>query len=245
MNLLKPPLIAALILIIAAAATSSCGLEEYYELPQVSGGNITANLNTYAEINAPSIPQDPYYYATGYRIFYKIYLSSDNGGSSSSTGFNSTYVSDFNYFIQFTSPTLTQFPTTNTFSSRRYYEIDHEIGRGGGTIIIQFPTADFDYPTIKINNSENAIMRSRDVTRTLPPSMPDSSHEIYFRNTSGLNNNANATTIINADTASGQGLIEYAYAAMYIVAVGRNPQNFSQIYGKPTFISVFLLPNAY
>jgi len=53
----------------------------------------------------------------------------------------------------------------------------------------------------------------------------------------------NANSGLNMDVASGQ--VGHAYVAMYIVAVGQNPQNFSRIFGKPTFINIFILPNTF
>jgi len=235
----------------------TCGIEEFYYLPQVSGGNINTTLSSRADFTLPTIPSE-HYYAIGYRIYYKIYLSGVDGGGRESPGFNSTFVTDYNYFENtYNNPsnTTSSVPTISTFSGRRFYELEHlstasgdiiNIDRIGGTVSILFPLAAREIPTITINNTETQIIRSSSVTSMLPLSpinSPNPEHEVFFRNTSGLNNNSNATTSINADTASGQE--GYAYAAMYIVTVGKNPQNFSFIFSKPTFISVFRLPDMF
>jgi len=224
----------------------SCGIDEFYFMPQVSEGWIERNSNTDAKISLPSINQT---YASGYRIFYRIYLSDDNGGTfPDNTNFNSSFNSDYNSLLRFIDPTnTTSVPSVNTFSDSRYYEIDYSISTSGGLVSIIFPTAQREFPMISINNgTETRILRSPVVTDMLELSPENSSnpvHERFFRNTSGLNNNSNATSSVNADTASGSS--GNAYVSMYIVAVGQNPQSFARLYGKPAFINVFKLPNAF
>ena len=55
----------------------SCGIEEFFYLPQVPENNIEPKFNTEAEINIPLIDDIEYYYFTNYAIFYKIYTGDD------------------------------------------------------------------------------------------------------------------------------------------------------------------------
>jgi len=221
---------------------TSCGIEEYYFLPQLqelSGYNRVTTLNTEAEINIPPIPSE-YYYASGYIIFYRIYLSNADGGDQNSLSIiSSALLSDYNFFLPFTDLTNnTSITVSNTFSSRRYYELEYAIGTSGGNLKIRFPTSHGGYPTISLNDA-NVINLRRSSTLVAPRPVNDFS----FRNTSELNNNTNATTAINADVSPSASNTGHAYAAMYIVSVGQNPQTFTRVYSKPTFISVFKLPD--
>ncbi|MCL2720129.1 MAG: hypothetical protein FWD47_02175 [Treponema sp.] len=220
---------------------TSCGIEEYYFLPQVQelpGYNLINTVNTESNINIPPIPSF-YYYATGYIIFYRIYLSNHGAGSSENPNLiNPTLLSDINYFQPFTDPTNnSSFIGSNTFPNRRYYELT-QINAAGGNLFIRFPTNIGEYPTLSLNGSAHVNLNR---SSTIVSSRPEGDRS--FRNTSELNNNENATASINADVAPASGATGHAYAAMYIVTVGQNPENFNRIYSKPTFISVFKLPN--
>jgi hypothetical protein len=221
------------------ACFTTCGLEEYYDLPQVSGDNVETEFNTRAVINLPPIPSEYLHYAKGYIIFYRIYLSDDNGGSSDNPGFSSTYIADYRYFEPLTDPTVTSsIPTINTFSGRRYYQLDYFINTNGGVVNIIFPRIP-DNPTISIDNGTPVnLLRHIDVVPSI-----DRNHERFFRNTTGLNESLDSATGKNFDVASGQS--GNAYVSMYIVAVGSNQTSFQPIFSKPTFISVFKLPNTF
>jgi hypothetical protein len=104
-----------------------------------------------------------------------------------------------------------------------------------------FPTQQGDYPLLSINNgSEFHLYRSGSNNTGLSLTSPKPDR--FFRNTFELNDPDNATN--NADVAMRTGLSQrHAYVSMYIVAFGTNPSNFTPIYGKPTHISVFKLPD--
>jgi len=228
-----------LLSLVSVFCLTTCGIEEYYYLPQEV--RITTEFNTDAVVFLPPISADTFYYASGYAIFYRIYLSGEAGGSSTSMSLiNSSLVSDYNAFYPLTDPSnVTSIPSLNTFSDRRYFDLEFPISRLGGVLVIRFPTEAYGYPTISLDGSiPHRIARSRTLIA------PEPKNDLFFRNTAELNNNANATSAINSDVAPGAN-IGHAYVSMYIVAVGQNPTNFSRMYGKPTFISVFKLPNAY
>ncbi|MCL2765472.1 MAG: hypothetical protein FWD40_09375 [Treponema sp.] len=225
----------------ACVLLAACGIDEYYYLPQVNPSSVARVMNTDAEIRIPSITS--FSYATGYIIFYKIYLSSFDAGSWENLGLiHSTLVSDYNALLPFTDPANTTLITSlNTFTNRRYHELEFPLNRDQGILDIRFPTQDLEFPTgtFTLPNSNitgEPVLLERS-SRLISPE-PDG--DPYFRNTSGLNNSVNTDVALGANNAS-----QHAYAAMYICAIGQNPQNFSRIYSKPTFISVFKLPNAY
>jgi len=208
----------------------SCGIEDNYFLPQVPG-SIVIDFNTGAIVDIPPIHPDYHHYATGYSIFYKIYLSSESGGTISNINMiSSTLVNDYNAFYPLTDPTnISSNITINSFSNRRYYELNNTIPRSGGILNISFPAEGLVFnPNMSLNNgTPSELLRSNLVMQMLPS---DEEHEPYFRNTSDLNDSANAVATVNADVASGQ--TGHAYAAMYIVAIGQNPQNFSRIFSN-------------
>ena len=228
------------LIFLLASLFVSCGIEEYYYLPQIPEIAINRNFNDDATLTIPQIPPE-FYYATGYKIFYRIYLSDNHSGSwETMNTINNSLVSDYNAFLPLTDPTdLTSIISANTFSNRGYHELDYIFDdKSGGTLRIHFPTLDYDIPIITLNGGASVpLLRSRALVSPAPIG------NLYFQNTPELSNE-NATSEINADVASGSG-DEYAYAAMYIVIVGNNPENFTRIFGKPTFINVFKLTDSF
>jgi hypothetical protein len=227
----------------------SCGIEEHYYLPQVPQGAIVTVTNTSATINFLPIPDD-YYYAGHYSIFYKIYASNFNTLSISSSDYNRinpSLNSDYNYFLPISNPANTSSTVSlNTFTNRKFFELEFEgidnnfdmLPKIGGTLIIVFPTNPGDYPTASLDGGgENKLLRSSKLTSPEPS-------DRYFLNTTKLRDAANANPNKNADVAENSGNMSYTYVTMYIVAVGTHPTNFTTIYSKPTFISVFKLPDS-
>jgi len=240
-------------LLVLAAAFLSCGIDEYYYLPQVSETSITRTSNTDALINLPSISQ--YYYAVNYTIFYRIYISdylidADIQTPSERALISSSLVSDYNALQSVTDPTITtSITSTNTFSNRNYFklevdgaDINNILSPGGGTFRIRFPTGQGEYPEIftrPILDNEVGIPLRRSSELISPEPRDDP----FFRNTADLSDYAKATRDINADVAGQNNASQHAYVSMYIVATGYNNELFSPIYSKPTHISIFKLPN--
>jgi hypothetical protein len=225
---------------------TTCGLEEYYFLPQVPEANIRTVFNTSATINLPSLNDPKYSYAQYYKIYYKIYISDFNTSSNETSLYSSistTLASDYNIIYPNTDPnsTTTGTPANNLFTSRNYYElelfqkdINSILSKNGGDIRISFPTIQGGYPVMTLNDGpEYRLLRSAYFFSVNP-----SDERRYFRNTVDLN-------VPNyADVISRTGLTQsYAYTSMYIVAVGTNQNNFTPIFSKPTHISVFKLPD--
>jgi len=217
----------------------SCGIEEYYYLPQVPESNITRLSNTEAKIIIPSIgtlPGDVFYYATGYTIFYRIYISgSYTTGEITTTSqmdqINTSLTNDYNTFYPYTTTNNTLVISENTFRNRGYYALEfssnYTIPKSGGILEFEFPAA--GVPIAKIANINYNLLR----TSSAP--QPDRN---FFYSTE-LNQIANSSNNPDVARNTSEG---YAYVSMYIVAVGTNQDNFTPIYSKPTHINIFRLP---
>jgi len=251
--MIRKNLVLLLTVFLACNGLITCGIDEYYYLPQVSEGGIRINLNTEAVIELEPITPPgtgEYYYAVSYTIFYRIYTS--NFLTSSSTDIaqiSPILVSDYNFFSQYTNPTNTTSVTSlNTFRSRNYYELEFEgtdkvsiLPKSGGTFRIRFPTSLWGEPTATLSTlndgQEYKLLRS---SQLISPQPRD---DLLFRNTPELRSYENINDNINADVAGRTGEMQYSYVSMYIVASGVNPNNFTQIFSKPTHVSLFKLPD--
>ena len=234
-----------------SAAFFSCGIPEYFYLPQIPEVNVTTTLNTEAAIVLPPISDD-YYYAGNYTIFYRIYTS--NFPTESSTELSQispALSSDYNAYYEATNPTNTSVITSlNTFRNRNYFELEFEgvdiaaiLPKGGGILRISFPTLSWDYPVASITSINDGEQYFR-LRRSSQLISPEPREDLSFRNTPQLRELENANANINADVAGSTGETQYTYVSMYIVAKGVNPDNFTSIYSKPTHISVFKLTDA-
>ena len=229
----------------------SCGIQEYYYLPQVAESNIESSLVNSATIRFPSIAQ--YYYATHYSIFYRIYISGETWPTittqSDMNNVNPELARDFSFFLRYTENTSSSSLITNadTFKSRNYYEIELDgedveniFTKYGGTLSILFQPIPGTFPTVSLNGGDEIrLRRSGELTSPLPQG------DLFFRNTPELNDNENATSEKNADVTGRAEITDrYTYVSMYIVARGYNSEIFSQIFGKPTHIHIFRLPDS-
>jgi len=241
----------SVIFTLSLLALLSCGIDEIPYLPQVPEGWITTVRTDRADIKLDPLFFDSISYATGYIIYYKIYIIStvyDTVPELISR--NSRISSDYNALRQYTDPTNTSsIPSLNTFKNRGFYELELEkdkiretvLSKTGVPFSIQFPLRRGEPPFIDITNTPNYIIyRSTDGGAFNPK--PDR----YFLGSSDLKNYEYATEkspTINADVSGQSGVSEHAYTSMYIVPVGIN-KNFSRLYGKPTHISIFKLPES-
>jgi len=234
-----------IIFLICLLTLSTCGLDEIYYLPQVSEGYITTdsdNVTTSVKIDTPSLLS--YSYAIGYVIFYKIYICNDPTESNNHKT-NPRIISDYNYLYPYTdSSKASSIPSLATFSSRGFYELDFTgkstvLSKNGESFVINFPNrfeGDFPYVSYYVSGVEifkNDLLRSKNGFDPKP--------DDKFLNTLSNSNDLNIST--NSDVSK-ENDASYAYTLMYIVAVGQNTETFSRIYGKPTFISLFRLPDS-
>jgi hypothetical protein len=228
-----------------------CGLEQYYYLPQNPQAELTYNDSAIVEI--PSI--DEYYYATGYSIYYRIYISNTyipiiDRSRETLTSINSNLYNDYNAIFPSTDPTNeTATTAVNTlFKSRNYFELELNgadikeiLSIHGGTLRLEFNKIDYPYASYIFFNDDGpiAMKRSGELISPLP------TDDYTFNNSTGLNNYNNSNANANADVSSIPNNISprYAYVSMYIVAVGMNNELFSAIYSKPTHIGIFKLPD--
>ncbi|MDR0302806.1 MAG: hypothetical protein LBI04_10915 [Treponema sp.] len=225
----------------------TCGIEEYYYLPQLPERNIQTQMNTSATISIPPLTE---YYASNYSIYYRIYISGHpESGTIDTSSLRSTISpslsSDFDAIYPNTDPTSTTAgtPANTLFKNRNYFELELDgvdindpLKKSGGNISILFPTDTGGFPVLSFDGSEIRLFRSKDLISPVP--------DRYFRNTPDLNDPEKATSNINADVAGRSGLSQrYAYVSMYIVAAGLNPVAFTPVYSKPTHISIFRLPD--
>jgi len=254
MNCLKTTVILASCLFLL-----TCGIDEYYYLPKVPDSGVVTQSNTNAEVYIPSgLLNQVDHYATGYVIFYRIYISNlELNTVSDILNYTSSKIySDYNSLLRYTDPSETTYITSlTTFSGKGFYELELEgidikstvLSKSGGTFNIQFPTRPGDWPNIEYNENEYSLLRSNGLKEGGTPFNPVP-EDRYFFNSDDLRNYANAIPTINADVAGQQNDVNEqtnAYASMYIVAVGQNPTTFSKLYGKPTHISIFKLPSLY
>jgi hypothetical protein len=237
LNRIKPAVLSALFLFL------SCGIEEYYYLPQVPEGNIISQSTTNATIMLPALNPVDYHYATNYSIFYRIYISEEETtsipDSAERNRINPALARDFNSLSSYTDTSNSSLVTNeNTFRSFNYYEIklDGEkveviFTKNGGTLRILFPTSSGSRPTVSLVGVKDniSLLRSSESDFYLPPA------ERFFINTSELNNNDSKDV---AALPSGS----HAYVSMYIAARGMD-ELFRPIYGKPTHINIFRLPD--
>jgi hypothetical protein len=231
----------------------TCGIDEYYYLPQVSQSRIRDKvMNNSATIDIPSISD--FYYATNYSIFYRIYISGQNVDAQIQTSndilsnINPDLWRDYSAIYPSTDPTNSSASTSvsTLFKNRNYFELelfnvtniyDTVLSPNGGKLTLQFPAVIGEYPYATFNNESNLLLKrcSRDLISPVP--------DLYFLNSEDLNDSAKAIATINADVAGRTGISQrYAYVSMYIVAVGLNPGLFTPIYSKPTHIGIFKLP---
>jgi hypothetical protein len=227
---------------------SACGIEDYVYLQGVPQGNITVELNSRSTIRLPSI--DPTYF-THFVIYYRIYASATDFPSITTDenfrALNTALYADYQSFLPYTNGTNTNVSTVGTlFRSKSYYAIEFETGSidsvlsngsFGQQIIMDFTQT--VEPTLQIGGSSYNLFRSNG-GRVFTP-RPDR----RFLNTADLSAAQYATALINADVtpAAGTPDTRYTYAALYIVATGRD-SNFLSIYSAPAFAGVLRLPDS-
>jgi len=234
----------------------TCGIDEYYYLPQLSENSITGRQsNIRAVVEIPThLLDNVSHYATGYVIFYKIYTSDDDNDNIEILRTFPRISTDYIGLSSYIDPTnVTSIPSLTTFSSRGFYQLELEnidikttvLSKSGGTFIIQFPTRPGDSPNIEYNGNTYNLLRSKGLNVGESEFNPIPIDR-YFFSSDDLKDYANAcqtSPTINADVSGQTGIPVNAFVSMYIAATGQNPGNFTKLYGKPTHISIFKLPS--
>ena len=252
--MLKQPKIRIFLFLFFFAASvlfTTCGLEEYYYLPQVPEINIRTVFNTSATITLPKLDPTHFYYAQSYKIFYRIYISGQNESGEINTqtlrnAISTSLESDFSNIYPNTDPTSVSAgtPANTLFTNRSYYElelfqedINNILTTGGGNVKILFPTQQGSFPILSINDGPDIRLYRSGYFLSVNPNW-NTDEKRFFRNMPEMN------VSDFADVVPKSGLSQtYAYVSMYITASGINPNMFTPIYSKPTHISVFKLPD--
>ena len=255
-----------LLVIIVCLLLTTCGIFEYYYLPQVPEASVEESDQYGAIIY---LGQMAFSYATGYIIFYRIYVSSEDVSGRINTPelrsqISSSLASDYNFFVRFIDPADTaSILRQNTFLDRFFFEVEFRNSSAANVnflsgsafstpkyLYLEFPTS-LDRPTARLENDKdpvshdnNPVYLHRNLQRMLAFS-PEPDGDLYFRNRPELNDPANVTTTKNRDvTGQVNTTPRFSYVSLYIAAKGSNPDDFSAIYSKPTHIGIFRLPDA-
>ncbi|MDR0443775.1 MAG: hypothetical protein LBH44_10240 [Treponema sp.] len=229
----------------------TCGIDEYYYLPQVPQDRIQVLSNSSATIRIPSLSSSQYFYASHYSIYYRIYMSGLDVGSSSIqlsnnylSGINSYLWYDYNSFQSSTDPTNTAVNTgiATMYKNRGYYELElrgdnirNILSPEGGTLYIEFPSQNL--PFLTCDTYENGKRFS--LYRTTDGGIFTPNPDRYFYSSDELSKTEN----IDVQNFTSSGSFGHAYVSMYIIAVGVNPEQLTAIYSKPTHVSIFKLPS--
>jgi len=235
---------------------SACGIDTIYYLPQVSEGSINTTFNTDATVSLRSLSE---VYASGYRIYYRIYISNHDTGAaeilleSQRRDINIYLNNDFTAFYPYTDPiSYSSLPDSNTFNNRNYYELELEdadisdevLSKNGVSFRLSFPLRSGEHPRLVIPDRIGTdgeeytryLFRNNASSTTMLP-------DRYFFYSTDLDVETNHTFSINNDVIRNSAGSDHAYVSMYVVAVGFNMTNFTSIFSKPTHIGIFKLPN--
>jgi hypothetical protein len=233
----------------AVLTFGTCGIDDYILLAQIPRDTIVVPFNNQARITQfPSQPGDYFMY---YEVYYRIYISGHLEPGTVGEGVLRTISPSLSSHYTTMQPytnvdTATATNVGTIFSNLGYFPLEfnntnYRIGGGNHTVTFEFALTSTPEPSIIDSNGGGvtyALFRSSKVSTPAP------NNSRYFLNNSDLNSSANAVATINADVQDNSSATagRYTYISLYIVAVG-NDANYSRIFGKPTFIGVFLLPD--
>jgi hypothetical protein len=233
-------------LLAAALAFHSCGIESAPYLPPVSTGSIQTSMNNYVSIDLPSSVSSNF---TSFTLYYRIYLSHEAGGSSSTGTFasvNGTLVNDYNYIAPYTNTASSNTANiASVMSNYRYYPLQYSSSSGdvltspGDHVVIEFPNPSVAHPYPYLSYSGGTVDLIRSNGGGVFTTVPDR----YFLSTAQLRDSANILPSKNADVAGASTPgAAHAYVALYIVATGLNVPSYTPLFGHPTFVGLFMLP---
>jgi hypothetical protein len=221
---------------------STCGIEENPYLEAVPIGNIFPNLANSVEVFLPNYSSVQYF--TNFVIYYRIYTSSYLELSTITEGYNFSFINNdlqnhFNGIKPYTATdSVSGVSLDSIFSRYRYYTLELQnalidiVLNGGSRLTIEFPEPGLSTLT-RVNISPPSVVTGVMLRSGKFTHQPDR----FFNNASDLIANANQN--INADVSGGANV--HRYVSMYIAAAGRDQQNLSIIYSKPTWLGLFRL----
>ena len=232
----------------------ACGIEDFPIIDPVPDGSVFRQMNDRASVPLP----DDYYGSpfTHFEIYYSIYISNayqPSTGPDTFPAINSRLAQHFNEFNQYIdSTTHVNVDMERVFQNRGYYllELQEENIREvlsssvwGKQLVFDFPTG--IAPTMTVDGTSYILCRSTgDGGRRFDPEPQDR----LFRNRNELSSSENINdSTINLDVEDmpniADGIPRYTFAAMYITAVGYNPNTYANIFSTPALIHVFQLPD--
>ena len=241
----------------------SCGLETYAYLYPIFQSNIYTTALYTATVNIPvdnDYPGTPF---THFIILYRIYISDVSeanpqpGGYATINPALSAHYNSINYYID----TETSFSASllqSQFINRGYMylcfeegEMENILSKDNNILDNRSLVFNFSYnsrpPKMTIRDNNNNPIGTYTLVRSDELDQPQPDDYLYFGNTPELRSDTYATSAYNADVErnnkAGKGPDDYAYAAMFIIAVGIDQQDYTTIYSTPNLIHAFPLPN--
>lgn len=214
--------------------TVSCGIDSYLYLYPVT--NIWVRDQAYASFVLPPDQADLEDYFTGYRIFYRIYSSSNSvagviGSSQYATvhprlvGHHAVFASYFK--AEDNAPNYIQ----SVFENAGYHTLEYGEGERpltGNAVHGKTAAVDFLYESsavLTIDGAVYGLKRSQGVNGLSPPG----NYLLKY-----------SPDLAGSDVEPNTGGASYAYAALYILAQGRD-DNGSLAYSAPNLLGVFEL----
>jgi hypothetical protein len=195
-------------------------------------------------------------YFSHFAIFYRLYISDIYEQSPSESNFsiiNSTMNSDYNRVKPYIgNDSMGSSSIASLFSGMNYYtlavegelSIDSILSASSfnRTLVIDFSQYPGSIPFIRYDTSNTQYRLQRSGGGGNFVLLP--AHG-YFTNSPELRNPDNISQQhINADiTDKANADRRYTYIAMYIVALGLDPQTYVQLYSSPAFAGVLCLPD--
>ena len=232
-----------------------CGIEDYPYLPPIPRADITQTLNNHATVFVQSYAS--YAEFTHFAVFYRIYISDspiiESTTESTYRSINPALAEDFSFFSYYIdSDTMVNVNMDSLFTSRRAYKYlqleDHRINAVLSSAVwnmfLEFDFGSTQYPTLTITDRSTGDIVDGTYTLWRSDHLFSPQPNRYFGYHADMISPLNAQT--NADVADKTGAAsrDLTYVAMFIVAVGRDPATYSNVYSTPALIHVFLLPDA-
>ena len=245
------------LIVLLAVFCASCGLDDYPFLYPIPQANVRTEMNTSAIVDLSRYDSSNINFSY-FAIFYRIFVSDMDQLAPSAGNFsviNPTLAHNFNTVLPHIDNDTSTANMDNLFRNMRFRHLVFANADINGVLNSSFfdrPLEDrklhFDFgssqqnPVMRLGNDEYILMRSNG-NGSFSPRPADR----LFRNTVELRSAANINDQFNADVADKANIAEalrlHTYAAMFIVAVGFNPQTLSEFYSTPALIHVFQLPN--
>ena len=229
----------------------ACGIEDYPYIFPITNIQQISPFEAVVSVNTDNLSTC----FTNYIIFYRIYISAQSVDATITTpqqalAISSALSNDIAFFQSFVnSDTHANTNLENNFRSRGYKDLQTSTVNMnvvlGQTILTAGNELRFSFasggnpPSMEVSSSGNIyyLWRSNDTGQ-----LGDDNR--FFTARSDLLNNPASPG--NEDTAYNTGMPagpRFAYAALYIVGAGRDPNTYSTaVYSKPSFINVFRLP---